>query len=440
MIDMKLIDLLTDSKNQLGDSKLYNDHIDETTRSFNTFVDCINHADNFNHSYVLSDYQATIADNLFANLFLQNGKLLYKINEKTRDFRLFCANLIVSNLRGKSIRIFLNRNTWGQTMYTIAGYFTIEKNGILSTLQKNDLIWVQRGNEMLNRCSRIWATPKFLHYFTPLEPITHIPVNLVVLRDEEGYTINYRENAMTKRIRLILEKANLVNSKHNVVYTDGNGQILVLGTYLHVVFNINFLQGGRSYTGGSNGYQSLNRKYRRTIQIDGEATVELDFSGCQPRILYALKGIQYDQDPYTAVYENPELRKILKKIFMPMLNALTKRRAIMSCEFEFLENAYFMDILESKNITIQEIVELTIKQHEPIADEFFNNAGLKAQFYDGQIALKVIEHFTSKKIPILAIHDSFLVKREFERELWEVMDQNYSKIMGGFRCQIDKKN
>ena len=48
----------------------------------------------------------------------------------------------------------------------------------------------------------------------------------------------------------------------------------------------------------------MPKKYREGIQLDGDATCEIDYSSCHIVILYALAGIDYweeygpDADPY----------------------------------------------------------------------------------------------------------------------------------------------
>ena len=55
---------------------------------------------------------------------------------------------------------------------------------------------------------------------------------------------------------------------------------------------------------------------------------------------------------------------------------------------------------------------------------------------DARIALDVVWHFAKQGVPVIAIHDSFLVPVEYDDELRRTMDKTYRKHTGGFSCQI----
>ena len=74
--------------------------------------------------------------------------------------------------------------------------------------------------------------------------------------------------------------------------------------------------------------------------------------------------------------------------------------------------------------------------HEPIAKYFFTGMGLKAMNADAKIALDIIAHFANDDIPILAIHDSFIVQRQYKFRLRKAMLLAYRKQTGGFRCPV----
>jgi len=54
---------------------------------------------------------------------------------------------------------------------------------------------------------------------------------------------------------------------------------------------------------------------------------------------------------------------------------------------------------------------------------------LKLQYIDSQLAESVLKHFTSRDIPCLCVHDSFIVPKKYGDELEGVMKDTYkSKI------------
>src|SRR5947207_9185465 len=68
------------------------------------------------------------------------------------------------------------------------------------------------------------------------------------------------------------------------------------GRSLVRIFNDgSFERGGRFYGGW---WQGVPQHYRMHITIDGEPTVEADYSAIHPRLLYAREGMDCCGDPY----------------------------------------------------------------------------------------------------------------------------------------------
>jgi len=95
---------------------------------------------------------------------------------------------------------------------------------------------------------------------------------------------------------------------------------------LYGVFNdADFKTGGRFYGGW---WQEIPSKFRDRITIDGKRTVQLDYSGLHPHILYHERGLELKGDPYQVNLipsKNAEdidgFRKFIKQCFNAMLNA-----------------------------------------------------------------------------------------------------------------------
>jgi hypothetical protein len=71
----------------------------------------------------------------------------------------------------------------------------------------------------------------------------------------------------------------------------------------------------------------------------------------------------------------------------------------------------------------------------------FNTHGqaLRLMNIDSQIANLVIDHFTQKDIPVLCIHDSFIIQYDKEPELRRILDQATHQITKA-RIDHDIKN
>ncbi len=92
--------------------------------------------------------------------------------------------------------------------------------------------------------------------------------------------------------------------------------------YLYRVFNnCTFEDGGRFYGGW---WQHIPSALRRHITINGCRTIEADYSGLHPAILFAQAGMEIPSDPYARVpgaSESRILRKHAKRTFNALLNA-----------------------------------------------------------------------------------------------------------------------
>ncbi|HCS18031.1 MAG TPA: hypothetical protein DIW45_09945, partial [Erythrobacter sp.] len=64
------------------------------------------------------------------------------------------------------------------------------------------------------------------------------------------------------------------------------------------IFNLDLHRGGRFYTHGAS-WQNIKRELRKSVQINGEPVVELDYSTLHPALLYAEAGAPLPGDCYT---------------------------------------------------------------------------------------------------------------------------------------------
>jgi hypothetical protein len=65
------------------------------------------------------------------------------------------------------------------------------------------------------------------------------------------------------------------------------------------------------------------------------------------------------------------------------------------------------------------------KANAPIKHHLFTGVGKRLQFKDSCIAEKIIEYMVNNRIPILAIHDSFIVEYKNKSSLHNLMDHIY---------------
>ena len=186
---------------------------------------------------------------------------------------------------------------------------------------------------------------------------------------------------------------------------------------LYRVFNdTEFKTGGRFYGGW---WQEIPSKFRDRIIIDGKRTVQLDYSGLHPHILYHEKGLELKDDPYQVNLipsKNAEdadgFRKFIKQCFNAMLNAEKP-----------MQRAPRGSQLSHWGVTWKQIVKAIRGRHPHIEDQFFTGAGLKLQRIDSDLCEAVILSMMkrSPEIVVLPVHDSFIVHHGYKDELMGMM-------------------
>jgi hypothetical protein len=267
--------------------------------------------------------------------------------------------------------------------------------------------------------------------------ITRRPgAEIIILKEEKdaddyARCLPYADTDLTNAMRENLRLINSVLEAHNVALAVTPQELSILRqrlkqdpkkgpldfnkrTLRRIFNNGKFDEGGRFY--GSWWQQIPNDSekgtaYRQFITIDGEPTVEMDYSGCHPRMLYAEIGQAFPGDPYQ-VGQPTYCRDVVKQTLNKMLNA---GKGGLEEPEEYDETVMGM--------RFQELTERIMAKHEPIARYFFTGTGLRLQYRDASIAEKVMMHFAKQDIPCLCIHDSFIVQRRYANELETVMKE-----------------
>lgn len=184
---------------------------------------------------------------------------------------------------------------------------------------------------------------------------------------------------------------------------------------LYRVFNDGaWNRGGRFYGGW---WQSLPKAKRKTIRIDGEPTVELDFKSFHPRLIYHLEGrpLEPDDDPYFLTDPHGVDRDILKVTFNQLLaingDGRPKKPAKSSLP---------------RNVSYKAVADALEQKHFLIASWLRRGLSTRVQFFDSRIAAEVMKVFTQEfRRPVLPIHDSFIVAASDEARLGETMSLAY---------------
>ena len=197
--------------------------------------------------------------------------------------------------------------------------------------------------------------------------------------------------------------------------------------WLHRSFSETFSLGGRYYGAP---WQFIGSELRKFITIDGQETVEPDYSGHHLRMLYHLQGIDYQRYPYA--FGKAEWRPLCKDVALIMINCRAKRYLTNSINKRFRDKGrdkeFGAEIL-NKDI-IKKMVAECEAFHDPIKGFFCSDVGIKLQYIDSEITSYILDYFISRDIPILPIHDSYVVAENNRQELHLLMMEAYEYHLG----------
>lgn len=284
--------------------------------------------------------------------------------------------------------------------------------------------------------TRIEATPKLISDFDNhlngreikiCRPKKAVAEECIILRDENKRLTNYDDTGFTRKARSNLKKINKFISKHeySIELPDGILKDAVVdGTqysidkhyfdtesvYLRRIFNDGkFNHGGRFYGGW---WQSIRSGYRRYIRINGQETVEWDYSRCHITMLYAELGIPMMEDPYKI---HPKVSADTTKI---AINTLLNASGFPKQMTDYNE--------AEAGLSWVEFIDQIKNVHHQIADYLMVGHGIILQYKESEITEEILIKLMDNNIPCLPIHDSFITTKE------------YSDILNVTMCSVFK--
>jgi hypothetical protein len=194
-------------------------------------------------------------------------------------------------------------------------------------------------------------------------------------------------------------------------------------------------QGGRMYGGW---WINTPKSLRPNIQINGQPTDELDFSGCFLRMLYHERGLQCVDDPYTIPaiqaleaklhLPNGHFRRGVKKITQALINDCGGKAP----ERVLIENG----VSFRPHFTRREVRAMIETKHAAISDAFASGSGLRLQRFEGDLMLKIVLTLRDRGVVALPIHDGIRIPTDHKLLCREVMVALY-KEQFGFEPVID---
>jgi len=355
------------------------------------------------------------------------------VRNKLRKFRYkdtVVLGVVITNLLAgirKNNAIVYSRNKGSNSTTTKRGISVWQVMNAVDFLEEQGYITnlVGRGSPIPeNRTiSTILPTEKFMKEFPILSEIEMEEterayleaVESIILRNKEKEPVRYAHNDKTEKMKSLVVKLNLMNEKATVLTRDGER----LSNVYSRIFNESFDLGGRFYRADILQLHSKDGDQRLDITIDGKPVVEVDFQNLHFRIAAVVCGVPMEEVPldmYADILEdvtNKVDRRTVKLAVNIMFNcdrSDTAKRAIQS-EINTLSE-------EDKTIytlgNARSVMALILQSYPDFEGLFFamEPFGRVLQNLDSHLAADILEVFVLKEIPILCVHDSFVVAKE----------------------------
>ena len=224
--------------------------------------------------------------------------------------------------------------------------------------------------------------------------------------------------------------------------------------------------GGRFYGGW---WQQISKELRPDIMINDNPVVEIDFTAMHIALLQAevaekpepdlvvVKGGEpqqkpdlfqkfsasrlidtdgvpnADNDPYTldkSIFPHKngfDQRKAVKQLVLMAINAVSRKSAFSALRSDTAKGD---PLKKMKNIELSKLLDAFIEKHPELEPFLCTGKGLELMYLDSCIAESVIEQLTDKSIPVLCVHDSFIVAHDKKNELLRVMELACSQVIG----------
>lgn len=313
-----------------------------------------------------------------------------------------------------------------------------------------------------NRNARIRAAEPLQQLFREarfgLSDIHHTPEReCIILRGDGEKPVEYEDTEFTIRMRADLRRYNdlLYGTFIDIPILEepfierpittgpraGQMQRIPIGPdnqFVRRVFSRgSWVKNGRFYGGW---WQQIDSELRKRIHINDVPTIEVDYKGLHVAILSIEQGQPLDVDPYGLPevvlegMEMPQQRKYLKHLVLTAINARSEKSAYKAFRENFAPTERGKRL---KDRELQSLLDAFLAKHPHLADCMFSDQGIRLMNVDSRMAERVLRLFTAKNIPLLCIHDSFIVDYNYGRALKAAMRSAASTVVGG---QVDLSN
>jgi len=241
---------------------------------------------------------------------------------------------------------------------------------------------------------------------------------------------HYEERDETRRLRRDVDRINRWLAGADITLSEKvPGELAHVDTsdrYLRRQFTRGSFKSGGRLAGGF--WTNMERKRRlSSLRIDGERVASLDFSSFNPRLLYAMEGVEA---PAGDLYSIPGLeayRRGVKRLFNALLFDEKERRAKLKRTPEEIRAGL---ILFPPDWSIDQLIAALTEAHHHIARHFGSGIGHELQFRESTILVRALLQLKRAGITALPVHDCVIVPRSKKSEAMMIMEEVTRKVLG----------
>ena len=173
-------------------------------------------------------------------------------------------------------------------------------------------------------------------------------------------------------------------------------------------------------------WQQLDKKLRKDIYLNDKPTVEVDYKGIHPSILSinkdkAFNGYELDQ-VFLPGLNKEQQTKALKLLIFIALSASSKQQAYKAYRTS--------SDLPLNDRQLSTLINSFLELNPQFNGELFNNRIVNLMYQDSLITEYVIKKFTYIDLPILTVHDSFIIQYDQVLNLKKYMSEASNAVLG----------
>ena len=342
-------------------------------------------------------------------------KRSFQVNKIYNVINCLVANLLYAkeiNSKGY-LRYSRRHDEYKRTIYNKLSISSTYLKEVIDTLVKLNFLENIKGVNSIF-LSRIRTTNLLESIFIEENIIindVYFEKELLILKNKNKKKINYLDAAYTYQIKRNLINYNKLLLNNEITNHLVNKHQRLNKTYYRVFNNSSFKSHGRYY---GHWIIDIDDAVRKETKMNGQQVKIVDFEASQTHMAYSLKGINYfdytDIHPYNFLSESFNIPSGKRREFIKKVTSL-----FLNCSKEKFKKAlYFLNNTEFKikNLNVYLLHKEFNEFHRPISEYFFQSLGNQLMFIESQVAERTIVEFCKLNVPILIIHDCFIVPED----------------------------